>query len=156
MTVAGYRTRKRNDPFSELFNWPEEIGRLVGHVLDSDKSGEAVAWRPAVDLVEENDSFVIKADLPGLQKSDINVNIEENLLSLSGTRKSEHKEKSEEAGETTVYRSERYVGNFYRSFELPADVDASGVKAAFENGVLTVTIPKREEAQPKKIDIEVS
>ena len=64
--------------------------------------------------------------------------------------------KSEDDDASTVYRSERYVGNFYRSFELPADVNAAGVKAEFKNGVLTVTIPKREEAQPKKIDIEVS
>jgi HSP20 family protein len=126
----------------------------MGHSIDGDRHGEVVAWRPAIDLVEEKAAFVIKADLPGLEKKDINVNIEGNVLSLSGSRQSEHEEKEE--GELTVYRSERYVGNFYRSFELPAEVDASGVKAAFKNGVLTVTIPKREDAQPKKIDIKVS
>jgi len=106
---------------------------------------------PAVDVYEDKENFVVKAELPGMKKEDIEVTMRDGMLSISGERKSEEKV---EKGE--VYRSERFFGRFQRTVALPSTVDAAKIKAQYKDGVLTVTLPKAEEAKPKHIDVQVN
>ena len=110
-----------------------------------------VTWRPSVDILEEEDRVVIKADMPGLEKSDIKVVVNDGLLTIEGIRK----EVRDERGKGFV-RTERFVGNFARSFNLPTWADESKIDANYKNGVLEVTVPKSEQALPKEIDIKIS
>ena len=107
-------------------------------------------WQPPVDIYETVDSIVIKAELPDVDQKDIEVRIEENTLTLRGERKHEDEVKKE-----NYHRIERYFGTFQRSFSLPTTVDQEKVVAACDKGVLTITLPKKEETKPKQINIEV-
>lgn len=107
-------------------------------------------WTPALDVYEDKDQFTITAELPGMNKEDIDVSLHNGSLTLSGERKSEHQ--GEEAG---VYRSERFFGRFQRSVDLPTAVVAEKVKAEYLNGILHITLPKAEEAKPKQISVMV-
>jgi HSP20 family protein len=111
-------------------------------------NGGARRWTPAMDLLETEDEFVLRADLPGLSESDVNIELEDNVLTLSGERKTEHEEKRE-----GFYRMERAYGAFSRSLTLPKGIDPEAVTAAFQNGVLEVRVPKPEERKPRKITI---
>lgn len=110
-----------------------------------------VTWRPSVDILEEEDKVLIKADMPGLEKSDIKVMVNDGLLTIEGIRKDSRDEKGK-----GFVRTERFVGNFARSFNLPAWADESKIDANYKNGVLEVTVPKSEQARPKEIDITIS
>jgi len=105
-------------------------------------------WVPPVDIVERNDQFVIRAELPGLQRDEMEIQIENGVLTLRGERK-------RETGETEgdAFRTERIYGTFTRSFSLGTEVDAAKVSAAYKDGVLTVIVPKAEAAKPKKVEI---
>jgi len=108
-------------------------------------------WTPALDVYEQKDNVVVRAELPGMTKEDIEVTLHENTLSISGERKHEETHKDKE-----VYRAERFFGRFQRSVTLPVLVSGDKVKAQYKDGVLTVTLPKSEEAKPKQIDVNVS
>jgi HSP20 family protein len=103
-----------------------------------------------MDLVETEDAFVLRADLPGLSESDVNIELEDNVLTLSGNRKAEHEERKE-----GYYRVERASGSFSRSLTLPEGVDPEAVTATFDRGVLEVRIPKPEQRKPRKVAISV-
>jgi HSP20 family protein len=105
-------------------------------------------WCPAVDLAETDDEFVVTAELPGLSKKDVEVSVENDILTLSGERKAETEEQK-----GRWHRVERSYGEFHRSFRLPGKVDAAKVDAKFKDGLLTVTVPKVEGAKPRKIEI---
>ena len=105
-------------------------------------------WSPRLDIVETEKHYEVVAELPGVDKKDINIKVEDGMLVLSGEKKSEHEEKEGEY----VYTERRY-GKFERSFRLPKEVKADEIKARYENGVLNVNIPKSEKAQPKQISI---
>ena len=107
-------------------------------------------WIPAVDINEDNTSFILTADIPGLNKSDIDISVEDNTLKLSGTR--EHKKTNED---TEYHYQERNHGKFFRSFKLPLTVDEENISATFKNGILTIIIPKIESAQAKLRSIKV-
>ncbi|HUO87193.1 MAG TPA: Hsp20/alpha crystallin family protein [Thermoanaerobaculia bacterium] len=129
------------DPFrlmEELFNGPTGRGEELSNR----------PWRPAVDIRENNESYVLSAELPGLTKDDVEITIENNVLKLSGERRFEKEVKEEE-----LHRVERAYGSFSRAFSLPTRVDAERVEASFADGILTVTVPKAAEARPRKIDI---
>ncbi|MBF0595327.1 MAG: Hsp20/alpha crystallin family protein [Candidatus Omnitrophica bacterium] len=136
----------------------EKIQRDFNRLLDASIPGKGDHdvslldgyWSPAVDVVETKDSVVVKVDLPGLKKDDIDVSIENNVLTIRGEKKHdvEHREGD-------VLRAERYFGSFYRAFTLPSSVDAQKVNAKFENGVLELSVLKKEEAKPKQIKIDV-
>ncbi len=126
----------------------EEIDRLFEAPLS--RGSELLGWTPAFDVYEEKDNFVVKAELPGLKKEDISVSLHEGNLIISGERKSETKNEG-----TEVHRAERYFGKFQRVVALPAQVTASSVKAEYKDGILTVTLPKSEEAKPRQIDVNV-
>lgn len=105
---------------------------------------------PAVDLFEEKDDIVVKAEIPGIDKDSINVNLSDHTLTIKGEKK-----KEEEVKEENYYRSERSYGSFVRTLELPKDVHADKVKATFKNGVLEVRMPKTEEAKAREIKVKV-
>ena len=108
-------------------------------------------WTPALDIHEDKDNFIVRAELPGMKREDIDVSLHDGALSISGERKLE--QKFEEA---EVYRTERFFGKFQRTVSLPAAVAADKVKAQYKDGVLTITLPKTEEAKPKQIDVNVN
>lgn len=107
-------------------------------------------WTPTVDIFEDKDKYVLKAELPGMRREDIEVMLERDTLTLSGERKQE-----EEKQEGETYRSERFFGRFQRSITLPMAVQADKIDAKYKDGVLTLTLPKAEEAKPKQIEVKV-
>jgi HSP20 family protein len=132
-----------------------EMNRLFGTFFDTPTTamsgnGGVRRWIPAMDLVESEDHYVLRADLPGLGEDDVKLEIEDRTLTLSGERKAETTEKGE-----GFYRLERATGAFSRSLTLPEGVDADAVAATFDKGVLEVRIPKPEEVKPKRVQIQV-
>lgn len=105
-------------------------------------------WRPAVDIRETGDAYVLSAELPGLDKEDVNITMENNVLKLTGERRFE-----KEVAEEELHRVERAYGTFSRAFSLPTRVDPERIEASFRDGILTVTVPKAAEARPRKIEI---
>jgi HSP20 family protein len=144
----------RWEPLRELASIQNEMNRLFGTVFDppatGGNGGTLRRWMPAMDLVETEDHFVLRADLPGLSESDVNIEVEDNVLTVSGERKTEH-----EATKEGYHRVERAFGSFSRSLTLPEGVDAEAVVARFDRGVLEITIPKPEQRKPRKISIGV-
>ena len=131
----------------------DEIDRLFESPLNelTRTSNLLSGWTPALDVIENKDNFVVKAELPGMKKEDIEVSLHDGSLSISGERKSETKHEDAE-----VYRAERFFGRFQRTVTLPTPVATDKVKAQYKDGVLTITLPKTEEAKPKQIDVSVS
>ena len=147
----------RWDPTRELDSLQGEMNRLFSSFFDTptktkggNGNGAARRWIPSMDLVETQDHFVLKADLPGMTENDVNVELENNVLTISGERKTEHEEQQE-----GYYRLERATGAFSRALSLPEGIDADAVAADFDNGVLTVRIPKPAQAKPRKVKIGV-
>jgi len=105
-------------------------------------------WSPAIDMLEKNDHLVIKAELPGIEKKDISLDLKEGVLTLKGERKHEN-----EVQDGNFYRREMSYGKFQRSFRLPADVDPEKITAELENGLLTIEVPKPEQSRPKQITV---
>jgi HSP20 family protein len=140
----------RWEPFRELSSLQTEMNRLFNAAFDPTSAGNGGTrrWTPAMDLLETDDHFVLRADLPGMTESDVNIELEDNVLTVSGERKHEHEEKRE-----GFYRVERAFGSFSRALTLPKGVDPESVSARFENGVLEVRIPKPEERKPRRIAI---
>jgi HSP20 family protein len=146
----------RWEPVRELNSIQNEMNRLFNTFFDSPaaaggREGQTLQrWIPPMDLVETGDEFVLRADLPGLAEGDVNIELENNVLTLSGERKAEHEESQE-----GYYRVERSWGAFSRSLTLPDGVDPDAVHAHFERGVLEVRIPKPEARKPRKVAISV-
>jgi len=138
--------------FGRLFDLRDEIDRLFEVPLANlaRTSHLLSGWTPALDVYEDKDTITVKAELPGMKKEDIDISLHDGTLSITGERKSEEKFESAE-----VYRAERFVGRFQRSLSLPSPVAADKVKAQYKDGVLTITLPKTEEAKPKQIDVNV-
>jgi HSP20 family protein len=149
----------RWEPVRELNTIQSEMNRLFNTFFDAPAPGNGGGgggaaqmrrWLPAMDLVETDDDFVLRVDLPGLSEEDVKIELEDNVLTISGERKAEHEERQE-----GYYRVERASGAFARSLTLPEGVDPSGVTANFDRGVLEVRIPKPEERKPRKVAISV-
>src|SRR5215211_2594313 len=140
----------RWEPFRELSSLQTEMNRLFNAAFDTSPAGNGGnrRWAPAMDLVETDDHFVLRADLPGMGESDVNIELEDNVLTLSGERRSEHETNGE-----GFHRVERSFGSFSRSLTLPKGVDPEGVAASFDRGVLEVRIPKPAQRKPRKIEI---
>ena len=111
--------------------------------------GTMSAWSPAVDIVQESDRYLVKVDLPGMKKEEIEITLNGDTLTISGEKKN-----AKETKDDSYYRSERYYGKFSRSLVLPSTVDANKIEAAYKDGVLSVTLPRSEEARPKQIKIQ--
>jgi HSP20 family protein len=140
----------RWEPLRELGTLQTEMNRLFNTVFDSPggNGGTLRRWMPAMDLLETGDHFVLRADLPGMGEEDVNIELEDSTLTISGERKSEH-----ESSDEGYYRVERASGAFHRSLSLPKGVDPEAVTASFDRGVLEVRIPKPEARKPRKIQI---
>jgi HSP20 family protein len=113
--------------------------------------GATTAWLPAVDIFEEDNGIRIMAEIPGVRPEDVKLSIENNVLTIQGTKQQVAEERTDR-----VHRYERTYGAFERSFTLPATVDANNIKASYEHGVLTVTLPKVEKAKPRQIEVKVA
>jgi len=138
--------------FGRLFGLRGELDRLFEASLSDVAQGSQLlgVWNPALDMYDNKDSVVIRAELPGMKKEEIDISLHDGTLSISGERKVEEKyEKAE------TYRSERFVGRFQRTVVLPSPVDGAKVLAQYKDGILTVTLPKTEEAKPKQIHVNV-
>lgn len=145
------RTLARWEPFRGMTSLQEQINRLFDDVLfrGSDESS-LTSWAPAVDIYETDHELVVKADLPDVDPKDLDIRVENNILTIRGERKFEKK-----VDEDNYLRIERSYGSFSRSFSLASSVNPDAIKADYSNGVLTLTIPKREEAKPKQIKVNV-
>lgn len=135
-------------PTRRLEGWQTDVDRLFDGFFGASASEQQRRWSPAIDLAETEDSFVLRADLPGLAEEDIEIELTDNVLRISGERKSESEEQIE-----GYYRFERAFGAFSRSLRLPKGVDPETVAASFDRGVLEVVIPKPEERKPRRIEI---
>jgi HSP20 family protein len=130
------------EPFSNEFD------RLFNTLFDR-SAAEARSWTPAMDLVEAEDHFLLRADLPGLREEDVNIEVRDSTLRISGERKAEHEQR-----ERGWYRLERQFGKFSRALTLPEGINPDAIEAKFDHGVLEVLIPKPEERKPRRIEIK--
>jgi HSP20 family protein len=144
MAVIKYSPFTDFEPFVGLKAFEDNMSRLFAEP-------SARPWMPPVDISESENELVVKADVPDVKFEDIHVNLENDTLTLKGERKFE-----KASGKGGYHRMERSYGSFERSFTVPNTVDAEHVKADYKNGVLTVTLPKKESAKPRKINVEVS
>jgi len=135
------------EPWGLLKQLQKEL-ELSREAQSSDGSTSTAEWAPAVDIKEDNDRFLLYADIPGVKPEEIEVHMEAGILTLKGEKKSEAKTEKE-----GFKRIERTFGSFYRRFSLPDSANAEAISAKFRNGVLEITIPKREAVKPKRIDV---
>jgi HSP20 family protein len=148
MTLMRYNPRfARNwSPLDSLMSLRGDLDRLFGEFAGDEKSGFS-GWAPALDLYETDNDLIAKVEVPGMKKEDFNVSVENGVLSISGERKQDQED-------AKSGRSERYFGSFARSVSLNGPVNADAAKASYKDGILTVSIPKAEEARPKSIQVE--
>lgn len=147
----------RRNPFGELTTFQDRLNQLLSQPLGplwrfaagGEPALTAGAFVPAVDIYEDEHNIILTAETPGVEEKDLNISLENGVLTISGERKMENEEKQD-----NFHRIERSYGRFTRSFTLPPTVDPDDVKAEFNNGVLKITLAKREEAKPKQIKIE--
>lgn len=142
----------RWDPARELGSLQGEMNRLFNNFFDAPAPGAASAqrWIPAMDLVEEEEHYVLRADLPGMGEGDVNIELDGDVLTISGERQEESRTEHE-----GYHRMERSKGSFSRSLTLPEGIDADAISASFDNGVLEVRIPKPEQRKPRRVAIDV-
>jgi HSP20 family protein len=155
MAITRWRPAYEWSPFRALRELEDEMNRMFGltrlPVREREEWLLEGIWSPRVDVMQTPDKIVVKADLPGVSKDDLKISIEDSHLTIKGERK-----KEEEVKEGEYHRVERVYGSFERTFELPATVEADKVEAAYKDGVLEVTLPKKPEAQPKQIAVKVN
>ena len=146
------RTLARWEPFRGASSLQEQVNRLFNDVFERQgEESSLTAWAPAVDIYETEHELVVKADLPEVDPKDLDIRVENNILTIRGERKFEKK-----VSEESYLRVERAYGSFARSFTLANTVNSDGIKAEYQNGVVTLTIPKKEEAKPKQIKVNVA
>jgi len=144
---------KRFDPFENLDrDFRNMLERHFGGWKAADESTAALStWSPRMDVYENVEAITVKMDLPGIDQKDLQINLENNVMTVSGERKFEHEDKH-----GNCQRAECFYGTFSRSFTIPNTVAADQIKANYKDGVLSLTLPKKEESKPKRIDIKLS
>jgi len=146
------RSIARWEPFRGVTTLQDQINRLFDHAFDrTGEESSLSAWAPSVDIYETEQELVVKADLPEVDPKDLDIRVENNVLTIRGERKFEKK-----VNEENYLRVERSYGSFARSFTLANTVNSDAIKAEYLNGVLTLTLPKREEAKPKQIKVSMA
>jgi HSP20 family protein len=150
----------RWNPARELATWPSDlfgIQREMNKMFDNFFRGDVrdgdtalSAWTPAVDIAEHDNDYIVKVELPGVAKDDVKITLESNILTVRGEKKHEKETKEE-----NYHRVERSFGSFQRSFTLPTTVKSDKIDAVYKDGILTVSLPKAEEAKPKQIEVKV-
>jgi HSP20 family protein len=139
-------------PFRGVSTLQDQINRLFSDAFErTEGESNLTAWAPAVDISENEHELLVKADLPGIDPKELDIRVENNVLTIRGERKFEKK-----VDQDNYLRVERTYGSFSRSFALANTVNAEGIKADYQNGVLTLVVPKREEAKPKQIKVNVA
>lgn len=142
----------RWNPHRSLFNLNDRFGSIFDNFfypsLRHDEEETRLAWNPVVDIYENEGTYVVTAEIPGVDKKDLEIGVKDRVLTLKGERSSDN-----EANEGHYYRRERCHGKFERTFTLPADVDADRIDASFKDGVLKIEIPKPEQRKPKQITV---
>jgi len=142
----------RWDPFRDLSVLQDRMNRLfddAGRGWRTDGADATTTWSPAVDIFETENEIVVKAELPGVDRKDISLNLENNVLTLKGERKFEKETKEE-----NYHRIERAYGGFSRAFSIPATVDEEKIRADYRDGILSIALPKKEQVRPKQIRID--
>lgn len=141
------------DPVREMFELQRDINRLFEGSLGKSSQQQTTlnAWTPTVDIFEDENAFLLKVELPEVSRDEVKVNLDDNVLSISGERRLEFEDKRD-----GYHRVERSFGQFYRSFTLPPNVNTEAISAEVKDGVLRLTLPKKEEAKPKQIQVKVS
>jgi HSP20 family protein len=143
------------DPFVELEDVSKQLNRIFNKFPARTEPGRELLtladWEPNVDITETDTAYLIKGEIPGVNKEDIKVNIENGMITMSGERKQEKEEKNKK-----FHRVERSYGSFMRSFRVPDNVDESAIKAEFKDGMLNVTMPKSAQAKPKSTNVTVT
>lgn len=158
MSLAPYKRKNilmQSSPFNLIEDLQSDLNRFFNNSVmnlsqNALESNQLSSWLPTTDVHDSGDKLVVQADMPGLDKKDIELYIQGNTLFIRGEKK--HEEEIKDMG---YLRSERFFGQFERAIPLTEDIDEGKVKASYENGVLTVTIPKREEAKPKQIKVDI-
>jgi HSP20 family protein len=151
------RNSQRDPATADLFNVSNRINRLLNDAFGGldwqSRGGDSVSasWVPPVDIFEEKDAIRIMAEVPGVRPQDVKISLEGNILTVHGQKQQTAEERTER-----VHRYERTYGVFERTFSLPSSVDANSIKASYEHGVLTITLPKVEQARPREIQVEVT
>jgi HSP20 family protein len=145
------RTLSRFEPFRGVTTLQDQINRLFNDVFERQgEESNLTSWAPAVDIFETEHELVVKADLPEIDPKELDIRVENNILTIRGERKFESK-----VSQDKYLRVERAYGSFSRSFSLANTVNSEAIKADYQNGVLTLTVPKREEAKPKQIKVNI-
>ena len=156
MNLIPWRSRGRDayNPFYEMESLQNEMNKLfdfsLGRWGDRQYGLLDSGWSPAIDIYDSKDNLMIKADIPGMDKKDIDITIQGDTLVLKGEKKTDN-----EVKEKGYVKTERFYGSFNRAVRLPAEVDSTKVKATYKEGVLELVLPKKEEAKPKQINVDV-
>jgi HSP20 family protein len=151
--MALMRWRDRGWPFSELEELRDEMDRIFDRTFGrTERRGAPMVrgWVPSIDMFDRDSEFVVKADIPGMSKEDIDISVKGNMLTISGEQKSEEK-----IDEDDYHYRERTYGKFQRNIALPQGADAENIKASYKDGTLEITMPQTEGAKPKKIEVAV-
>jgi HSP20 family protein len=139
---------------ADFFGFQREISRVFDNFLrggiNADEAFQPSYWTPAVDIAELENEYIVKMELAGVNKDDVKISLESNILTIKGQKKQERDEKNK-----NVHHLERSYGSFQRSFTLPTKVKTDNIDAVFKEGVLSISLPKAEEAKPKQIDVKV-
>ncbi len=138
---------------TDILSMQREINRMFDDFFRSDRDESSLlapTWKPAVDILEEEDVYVAKVELPGVSKDDVKITMQDNVLTIRGEKKGEKKGKEE-----NMHRVERFYGSFQRSFSLPTSVKSDKIEAEYKDGILTINMPKAEEVKPKQIEVKV-
>ena len=151
MSLTIWRPRTQLDPWRRLLDLDTDFDSFLSPFFHRrGGNGDAYSWLPAIDVRETEEALVVEADVPGLGKDDLEITVLDDVLTIKGEKKREHDETKE-----NYHRLERHYGSFQRSITLPSSVDSTKVAAQFKNGVLHIDLPKREEAKPREIKVEV-
>jgi HSP20 family protein len=154
MSIVRWTPARDLAPFpSDVLNIQREINRMFNTFFRNEPGDDSLAnagWNPAVDIAEHDDAFVVKVELPGVAKDEVKIVSQENMLTIRGEKKQEKESKG-----SNFHRVERSYGVFQRSFTLPSTVKGEKIEATFKDGVLTVTLPKAEEAKRKEVEVKV-
>ena len=137
-------------PERDLWSFRDDMNELFDSFFGKSTEQREGMWSPAIDVAETKDDIIVTAEVPGLNKDDINISIQENILTLRGEKKQSKEQKDE-----NLHRVERIYGSFQRSFTLPTLVDSTKVNASYKDGVLRIVLPKKEEVKPKEISISI-
>jgi|SRR5436853_1749293 len=150
--IPSASTFATTNPFSDIFDFQRGMNRVLADAFGARERETSTlsAWTPAVDVYEDEGAYLIKAELPEINKDDVKVSLDKNVLTINGERRLENEEKRD-----NYHRVERNYGQFFRSFTLPPNVNIEAIAAEFKDGMLKLTLPKKEEAKPKQIEVAV-